>query len=250
MLRDTPLSWSALANLKSRSLVEKAGKKHEMGSLTGRETVQQRYTTVEHSGPFKWLDDRTNLPKSTFEAFAARPEADLYVVNVVFGDVSMVPSIGAGVTRVEDEFGLDVQVVTVAAAGTDTSECPGRVVTVNDVDDRANTSSSIARAIPSADILDVTVGPSRAGAAAELIATVNPEYRLINADSGMFVDRAREFVRHHEEEVTVELPHRGRPDEKRRMLSHFDPGIVVEGEVNFDGGEDGQTTLEELAAHS
>lgn len=245
-MRDTPLDRSALENLKSRSLVEKAGKKHEMSSLTGRETVQQRYVTKKHNGPFHWLDERTDLPRTTFEKFAARPSADLYVMNVVFDDVSVVPQIGDGVTRVEEDFGLDVQVVTVAAEDTDTSEYPGRVVTV-DVDDLTNTSSDVARAIPSADILSVQVGPEHAGAAADLIEAVQPEYRVINADSGVFVDRAREFLLHRDEEVSVPLPKRERPtDKQQRMLTHFAPGVIVDDEVTFEAGDDGQASLDPI----
>ena len=253
MLRDTPLTLSDLCNLRTRDLVEKEDEfpVHVMGTDTKPEAVQMRYRTKKQDGPFDWIETRSDLPRTTAEAFAARPDADLYVVDVVVDHVPRVPPAGVGIDRIEDELGLDVQTVTVTAvdADPDTSEYPGRVVSV-DRDDLTNTASAVARAIPAADIMSVTVGPERAASAANLIAETGPEFRLINSDPGVFVDRAEEFLVS-DDTVDVALPQWQRPDDsQQRLLSHFAPGVVVD-DVDLDPvGESGQTSLESLETTS
>lgn len=249
MLRDTPLSLATLCDLKSRNLVKTLRKKHVMGSATARETVQKRYRTKSHDGPFEWFETRTSLPRTVFEGLAARPEADLYVVAVVFDDVAVAAPIEDCVDRVEDELGLDVQTVTLDATDTDPdpAEYPGRVIPV-DLDDLTDTSSDLARALPTSDIMSVQVGPAHADAAAELIETAEPEYRLINSDAATFVGCAREFLLNDGGEVAVgPRPPRDRPEHPaQKTFAHFDPTVIVDDEVRLEPVDDGQTTFDAL----
>lgn len=111
MLRDTPLTRSTLECLKSNSLVELVERDQARpATRTARATQQATYRTKHHDSVFDKIDEFTDLSRETAEAFAARPSADVYIVELF---AWLGATVADDVRRVEDEYDLDVQLVGV-----------------------------------------------------------------------------------------------------------------------------------------
>lgn len=152
MLRDTPISLSTLKQLKSRSLVERAGRKRVESTLTKKETEQMTYRTKRHDGVFEKIEEYASGSRSTAEAFAARQEADLYVVEMLASGRSVV---ARDADHVRDMFDLDVQVIGVGVKEPD--EYPGEFVEVPRAE-LVDVSSKVWRMVPDEpDLLTVQV---------------------------------------------------------------------------------------------
>lgn len=158
MMRDTPITRRGLSLLKpkNRSLpgaIEYVdGKpKHVMGTETKAETAQIRYETSGRSvedSVLGALADLSPVPGEVWEAFAADPDADLYVVELFPS-----PAVANDIERVRDVLGLDVQLVGVGESEPD--GYPGAFVEAGE-EELTNPSSGILRAIPAADLLVMT----------------------------------------------------------------------------------------------
>lgn len=212
MLRDVPITRSTLECLKSNSLVERAGQERVSATATARATRQMTYQTKRHDSVFRRIDEYTALPIEAAEAFAARPDADVYVVEV-FAWIGA--TVANEIRRVEDEFNLDVQLVGVGIE--EPSEYPGTFLETTR-DDLLDASSPILRAIPCKPDILVT----------------HP--RITYRDVGATVlDR------------TDATEHLVKPDDG--MLDPVIRNLLVDDEVTFDtDGKDEyrQTTLEEM----
>lgn len=251
MLRDTPLTRSTLECLKSYSLVERAGREKVAATATRPATAQMTYRTKRHNSVFDPIDKYTDLPRETAEAFAADPTADVYAVELFAGPDA---TVAGDVERVTAEFDLDVQLIGVGT--TEPAGYPGRFVEATH-EELLDASSPVLRAVPcTPDVLVAHPQITFNSVARTVIGRTDPRAVLMNPADGMLDDRVEAFLLDDEDAHDVpRSARRERPDDGQRMLSHFDPNVVVDDEVTFaaDGGDadpagdgEGQATLDAL----
>lgn len=105
MLRDvTGIGQRELAVMANAGYVELVERQRTLGNYETRGATQQN---VWRTRPCLWDDIRkyANVGYEVFEAFASRPEADLYVVDVFRSESNM----SQEVDRVSAKYGLDIQ---------------------------------------------------------------------------------------------------------------------------------------------
>ncbi|WP_418281918.1 hypothetical protein [Halorubrum sp. DTA98] len=129
MLQDTPLTRSTLDCLRRRGLVELVEReRYRPARKTTKATNQAVYRTKRDKDVYSTIEGYTNVPRETAQAFAARPEADLYIVEVFASPDSVAAS---DLPRICDEYDLDVHLVGVGVENTDPSEYPGTYLPVD-----------------------------------------------------------------------------------------------------------------------
>ena len=129
MLQDTPLTRSTLECLKSNNLVETVDRKrYRPATKTSKATTQAVYRTVRHRGVFTTMEEHSDVPQETAEAFAARPDADLYFVEIFAAPDTIA---ARDIPRLCEEYDLDIQLIGVGPENPEPNEYPGRYVTVD-----------------------------------------------------------------------------------------------------------------------
>lgn len=143
---------------------------------TARATQQATYRTKHHDSVFDKIDEFTDLSRETAEAFAARPSADVYIVELF---AWLGATVADDVRRVEDEYDLDVQLVGVGI------EDPGEFIEV-DTETLSDASSPVLRAVP--DVPDVLVMHSLityGDVRSVVLDRTDPSEHLVKPDDGM-----------------------------------------------------------------
>lgn len=246
MLRDTPLTRSTLECLKSNSLIELVERNcARPATRTARATQQATYRTKRHGSVFDKIGEYTDLSVEAAEAFAARPSADVYIVELF---AWLGTTVADEVRRIEDEFDLDVQLVGVGIE--EPGEYLGEFIEV-DTETLSDASSPVLRAVP--DVPDVLVMHSRiryGDVSSTVFGRTDPSEHLVNPDDRMLDQVIRNLlVDGGDVNEGPRSPSRERSDDRHRKLSHFDESEVADDEVTFNAnGKDGdrQATLEEL----
>lgn len=129
MLQDTPLTRSTLDCLRRRGLVELVEReRYRPATKTTKATNQAVYRTTRDKDVYSTMEEYTDAPRETAQAFAARPEADLYIVEVFASPDSVAAS---DLPRICDEYDLDVQLVGVGVENPDPSEYSGTYLSVD-----------------------------------------------------------------------------------------------------------------------
>lgn len=199
LLRDTPLDVSTIkmrymtGRDRDGRLVayEDGTAKHVMGGPTKPETVQMRYRTREFrsrekGGVVDMLARQAPVSRDVIETFAARPEADLYVVEV-FPD----PFVSSDIAVLESEFELDVQLIGVGVE--EPPEYPGAFVEV-DLAELLDVESPVMRAIPSADVLVLSPRIRGSHVPRELRERTEPRCLVVNPEEGILVEMVEEEI--------------------------------------------------------
>ena len=165
MLRDTPIDLGTLRTLSNHNTrtvegwVRKADErpKHVPATPTRAETVQYRYETVSDYSPrYGSLPDAVAtaapdaISRDVVQAFAADPDADLYVVEVFPAE-----SVANDIRAVEQQYGIDARLTGVGIE--EPAGYPGRFVEF-DAELLRDTRSPVWRALPGGDLLIMSPG--------------------------------------------------------------------------------------------
>ncbi|WP_008525226.1 hypothetical protein [Halorhabdus tiamatea] len=156
-----------------------------MASRTKPETAQQRYETGGSSWERSVLSTLAEtapspIGRAEVEAFAADPDADLYVVELFPGD-----AVTNDVRVLREDLGLNVQLVGVGVSEPD--GYPGAFVAA-DRDTLRDPDSVVMRAVPSPDLLVMSPGIEYAGVATRMVERCSPRAASVNPVEGDVVD--------------------------------------------------------------
>lgn len=156
-LRDVPIDRSTLESLKSYGFIERLGNETFEATRFKQYSRQMSYRTCGRDSVFELIDEYASGSRDVAEEFAARPEADVYAIDVFSGN----SIVADDVTRLRDELNVDIQLI-----GVDTEEpdgYPGRFVSASR-DELLDVSSDLWRAIPNhPDLLCLSPAESVSG---------------------------------------------------------------------------------------
>lgn len=261
MQRDTPLPTSTVVELRPGTWGNNAeinrvpnpsggGYTHIPATVTKAETSQLRYETNKkpfERSVFEKVADAApdEITKDVLEAFSARPEADIYAVEL-FPSEAVTNEVIALTT--DDGQELDVQLVGVGVEEPD--GYPGTFVQAPEEALRTP-GSAILRAIPACDLLVASPGLEYIHIPMYVIENADPRLALINPDRGWIGESVSDSLvlgDSETREMRSAVAEKARPGEGQKMLVDYVPDVLVD--TNTEIQASGQASLDDVFSHA